>query len=63
LDALNFELRQRYNRSGEGWITTTVLDGRRVLRTTIMNPRTTTAHLDRLLEGLAEVGEGVVSSE
>ena len=63
LDALNFELRQRYNRSGEGWITTTVLDGRRVLRTTIMNPRTTTAHLDRLLEGLAEVGEGVVGSE
>jgi L-2,4-diaminobutyrate decarboxylase len=54
LDALNFELRQRYNRSGAGWITTTVLDGRRVLRTTIMNPRTGTDHLDALLAGLVE---------
>jgi L-2,4-diaminobutyrate decarboxylase len=52
LDTLNFELRQRYNRTGAGWITTTVLDGRRVLRTTIMNPRTTPDHLDRLLDGL-----------
>jgi glutamate/tyrosine decarboxylase-like PLP-dependent enzyme len=56
LDRLNFELRQRYNRSGEGWITMTVLDGRRVLRTTIMNPRTGEQHLTRLLEGLARVG-------
>lgn len=52
LDALNFELRQAYNRSGEGWITTTVLDGRRVLRCTVMNPRTTADHVRRLLEGL-----------
>ncbi len=55
LDRLNFELRQRYNASGEGWITTTVLDGRRVLRTTLMNPRTTEAHLDRLLDGLSRL--------
>ena len=53
LDQLNFALRQRYNASGEGWITTTVLGGRRVLRTTIMNPRTGPEHLDRLLAGLA----------
>lgn len=53
LDALNFKLRQAYNRSGEGWITTTVLDGRRVLRCTVMNPRTTAAHVTRLLDGLA----------
>ena len=56
LDQLNFELRQRYNRTGEGWLTMTVLDGRRVLRTTIMNPRTTESHLARLLEGLEGVG-------
>ncbi len=55
LDRLNFELRQRYNRSGRGWITTTVLDGRRVLRCTVMNPRTTAAHTQRLLDGLVEV--------
>ncbi|MBL8977073.1 MAG: pyridoxal-dependent decarboxylase [Gemmatimonadetes bacterium] len=53
LDQLNFALRQRYNASGEGWITTTLLGGRRVLRTTIMNPRTGPEHLDRLLAGLA----------
>ncbi|HEX6535184.1 MAG TPA: aminotransferase class V-fold PLP-dependent enzyme [Gemmatimonadaceae bacterium] len=56
LDTLNRELRERYNRSGRGWITTTVLGGRRVLRVTIMNPRTTRSHVLRLLDGLAEVG-------
>jgi L-2,4-diaminobutyrate decarboxylase len=52
LDALNFELRQRYNHSGQGWITMTVLGGRRVLRTTIMNPRTGPEHLRAMLAGL-----------
>ena len=41
LDALNLELRTVYNREGDGWITSTVLGGRRVLRVTMMNPRTT----------------------
>jgi L-2,4-diaminobutyrate decarboxylase len=61
LDRLNFDLRQRYNRSGAGWITTTVLDGRRVLRTTIMNPRTTPAHLDALLAGLVNEAGRIAS--
>jgi len=57
LDLLNKELRERFNRSGLGWITTTVLNGRRVLRVTIMNPRTRAEHLQRLLDGLsAEAG-------
>jgi len=56
LDALNLRLREEYNRSGEGWITTTMLDGRRVLRTTLMNPRTRTADLERVLAGLAALG-------
>lgn len=53
-DDFNQRLRERYNRSGRGWITSTVLGGRRVLRVTIMNPRTTEAHLERLLDGLEE---------
>jgi L-2,4-diaminobutyrate decarboxylase len=53
LDAINLDVRSRYNRSGQGWLTTTVLDGRRVLRVTLMNPRTTVTHLDRLLRELA----------
>ena len=52
-DAANLAIRERYNRSGDGWITTTVLDGRRVLRVTMMNPRTTPGHVARLITGLA----------
>ena len=52
-DALNLRLRQEYNRSGEGWITTTLLGGRRVLRCAIMNPRTTAGDVARVLDGLA----------
>jgi L-2,4-diaminobutyrate decarboxylase len=52
LDTINLEARERYNRSGEGWVTTTVLNGRRVLRVTIMNPRTTATDTAAVLEGL-----------
>jgi L-2,4-diaminobutyrate decarboxylase len=60
LDALNAALRARYNQSGAGWITTTVLGGRRVLRVTVMNPRSTPAHLERLLDGLAAEAAALV---
>lgn len=59
LDAFNRELRERYNRSGHGWITSTVLGERRVLRVTIMNPRTMPGHLERLLDGLAGEAAGM----
>lgn len=61
LDAINLALRARYNRGGHGWITTTVLGGRRVLRVTVMNPRTTRAHLSSMLDELAR--EALVTSE
>jgi L-2,4-diaminobutyrate decarboxylase len=58
VDAVQAELRARYNASGRGWITTTVLEGRRVLRVTLINPETTPDHIDRMLDGLrAEAGE------
>ena len=53
VDALNRALRPAYNRSGEGWITATVLEGRPVLRITVMNPRTRPEHVRALLDGLA----------
>jgi L-2,4-diaminobutyrate decarboxylase len=59
LDALNLRLRQEYNRSGEGWITTTLLGGRRVLRCTVMNPRTTEADVERVLDGLAALARSL----
>ncbi len=63
LDELNRDLRDRYNRSGEGWITATNLDSRRVLRVTVMNPRTSTADVDDILAGLAKLaGEMIKES-
>jgi L-2,4-diaminobutyrate decarboxylase len=59
LDQLNRELRERYNRSGEGWITATNLDGRRVLRVTMMNPRTTASDVRDILDGLAAIGRSL----
>ncbi len=52
LDELNLRLRTAFNRGGDGWITTTVLGGRRVLRVTLMNPATTVADVARMLDGL-----------
>lgn len=55
LDEVNLRLRAAFNRAGEGWITTTMLGGRRVLRVTLMNPRTTGADLAQVLDGLARL--------
>lgn len=52
IDAINRELRPRYNLEGTGWITATVLGGRPVLRVTMMNARTGPAHVQALLDGL-----------
>jgi len=62
LDDLNLRLRAAYNREGDGWITSTVLAGRRVLRVTIMNPRTTAADLEQVLDGLEALGSGLLRS-
>lgn len=62
LDEINREARERYNRSGKGWVTTTVLNGRRVLRVTVNNPRTTSGDVVAVLNGLAEMCETVATS-
>jgi L-2,4-diaminobutyrate decarboxylase len=61
LDAINREIRERYNRSGAGWITTTLLDGRRVLRVTMMNPRSTAFHIRAMVDALLAIGAEVVT--
>jgi L-2,4-diaminobutyrate decarboxylase len=58
LDALNREIRERYNRSGVGWITATLLEGRRVLRVTMMNPRSTREHIRVMIDSLATIATG-----
>jgi L-2,4-diaminobutyrate decarboxylase len=60
LDAINREIRERYNRSGTGWITATLLDGRRVLRVTMMNPRSTASHIRAMVQGLLAIGADVM---
>ena len=52
-DELNRQLGPSFNKNGSGWITSTVLDGRPVLRVTMMNPRTRAEHLVAMLEGVA----------
>ena len=52
IDELNRAVRPLYNKKGSGWITATVLDGRPVLRVTMMNPRTGIDHVRALLDGL-----------
>ena len=62
LDELNLRLREAYNRGGDGWITTTLLGGRRVLRVAVMNPRTTVEDLDRVLDGLAVLARSLAGA-
>jgi L-2,4-diaminobutyrate decarboxylase len=52
LDAANGAMRERLVRSGEAWITSTLLKGRRVLRVTIINPRTGPDDVERMLDAL-----------
>ncbi|MDP9194891.1 MAG: pyridoxal-dependent decarboxylase [Acidobacteriota bacterium] len=54
-DEQTAELRERLIRSGRAWITSTVLRGERVLRVTMMNPRTTERHIDDMLDALRTV--------
>lgn len=53
-------LRERYNRSGRGWITVTTLNSRRVLRITVMNARTNATHMETLVSGLVAEGKAVL---
>ena len=62
LDSFNRILRESYNRSGAGWITGTNLGPRRVLRVTIMNPRTSEADTAEILAGLARQAEVMIAS-
>jgi L-2,4-diaminobutyrate decarboxylase len=61
-DELNRQLRPRYNTEGTGWITATVLDGRPVLRVTMMNPRTGAEHVRALLDGLVAQARKIESA-
>jgi L-2,4-diaminobutyrate decarboxylase len=60
-DELTDLLRDRYNRSGRGWITVTTLDKHRALRITVMNARTREEHVAKLVDGLVAEGKAVLA--
>jgi len=59
LDDVNLRARELWNRE-RGWITTTILDGVRVLRVTAMNARTTERDLGEMLDGVARIAASLV---
>jgi L-2,4-diaminobutyrate decarboxylase len=54
-DETNFRLREALIRSGEAWITSTVLKGRRTLRVTIINPQTQRADVEKMLDAVRRI--------
>ena len=54
-DETNAALRERLMRSGQAWITSTLLKSRRVLRVTMINPRTERGDVDRMLSALRKL--------
>ncbi len=56
-DRLQQQLQQKIERSGEAWITTTVLNGRRALRVNINSFLTERRHIDDLLELLVRMSK------
>lgn len=51
-DETNARLREDVIRSGDAWITSTILKGRRVLRVTMINPRTERKDVDAMLDAV-----------
>ena len=60
LGRFQFELRRKIIESGQFYIVSTKINGGGALRTTIINPLTTSEHLDRLLDALREAGDELV---
>ncbi len=59
LNALNRELLDRTQRTGEAFVSNTVLNGRYVLRACIVNFNTTPADVDALPEIVARLGRAI----
>lgn len=60
-DDTNAALREKLIRSGHAWITSTLLKGQRVLRVTMINPRTERSDVDRMLAALRKIAAAGVA--
>jgi len=54
-DRLHAKIKEAVNASGEAYISSTILDGRRRVRLVVMNPRTTASQIVRLLKVVERV--------
>jgi aromatic-L-amino-acid decarboxylase len=59
LDTLQGRLQQVIERSGEAWLTTTVLHGQRVMRVNVNSFLTEKRHIDDLVELLERAGRSL----
>ena len=57
-DRRHWMIKEELNESGYAYISSTVLDGRRVLRVVIMNPRTTDADICDVLRRIEQIATG-----
>jgi len=55
-DKINHGIRERLQREGEFYLSPTVVDGHEVLRVCIVNPATTAARIDALVEAVLRIG-------
>jgi L-2,4-diaminobutyrate decarboxylase len=54
-DRLHWRIKEELNESGYGYISSTELDGRRVLRLVVMNPRTQVADVEDVLKRIERI--------
>jgi len=54
-DRIHWEIKEKLNESGFAYISSTVLDGRRVLRIVVMNPRTTVNDVHAILHRVEQM--------
>ncbi len=54
-DRIHWKVKEGLNESGYGYISSTVLDGRRVLRLVVMNPRTRRADVEDVLKRIERI--------
>jgi aromatic-L-amino-acid decarboxylase len=62
-DRLQLDLQQRVERSGEAWVSTTILKGRRAIRVNINSFLTEQRHIDDLVELFKREGDILVGRE
>jgi L-2,4-diaminobutyrate decarboxylase len=63
VDHLNDAIRQALYRSGEAMIAATTVNGRRHLKLTLLNPRTTSADVAAILAGVVRHGRALTDAE